>query len=774
MNSNGKKGIGNGFRGADPSTENFGTVSAFCIVGETRNHKENTMERYIEPNDYWKTGKALTFFANFIRHHNKSVENNDTFDAVAELLPPAELKQLVEETFPPKTIARMRNSSFRRDRLDFEDEPCEIIREIWCAEYARPRLRKMLQKVIDRYLEEHPLDKCADEPFAKRCAELQKTLSLSDFEMDVLLTLAFVHIDILTIADGHSRRSDEQDKAVFAAKCLNCDPAEVLAALDEKEKLRRYNCIDDDFDFNCSLMGFLNGARKEPLSSSYFSLCRDEVLPWDFYGSLAEKHGGILKRIIRSAKGESPVNILLYGEPGTGKTSFARTLAAELDRKCYSIAQNTNERGGRAASSPEFRFGALQICNAQVDPARSLIVVDEADEMLRGNGGVFAFFLGGGSAPSGDKGLLNSVLDTVTTPTIWITNTPAGALDESSRRRFDYSIRFDPLNAEQRLAIWRNNVEKLKLSRLVDEGMMRKFADRYQVSAGGITLALQNVAKLAPSPGEVGELVETLMKPHCELLCIPDADDAMRPAADYSLDGLNIKGSLPLDRIVEAVRRYRQEPAGGIDRPRMNILLSGAPGTGKTEFVKYLGAQLGAKVVVKMGSDLLDMYVGGTEKRIRQAFAQADAEKAILFLDEIDGLVQSRERAQRSWEVTQVNELLHQMENFRGVMIGATNFSANLDAAILRRFTFKIEFDCLDNAGKILFFERMFGTRLTASEAAKLAEIPRLTPGDFRTVRQSFFYLGADVTNAERLAALEHESTAKNANRFAGKGKVGF
>ena len=733
------------------------------------------MKRYVEQNDYWKTGKALTFFANFIRHHNKSVENNDTFSVVAELVTSSELRRMVEQTFPAKIIARMQNAP-RCDRLDFDDESREIIREIWCAEYARLKLRKMLQEVIDSYLEQHPLDKCADEPFAKRCAELQKTLSLSDFEMDVLLTFVFANSGPLHIADGHSRRSDEQDKAVFAAKCLGCDISEVLAALDEKEKLRRYNCIDDDFDFNSSLMGFLNGARKEPLSNSYFTLCRDEVLPWEFYGNLVEKHGGILKRIIQSANGETPVNILLYGAPGTGKTSFARTLAEELGRKCYSIAQNTNERGGRAASSPESRFGALQVCNAQVDPAHSLIVVDEADEMLRGNcgGGIFGLFFGGGSAPAGDKGLLNSVLDTVTTPTIWITNTPAGALDESSRRRFDYSIRFDQLNSEQRLSIWRNNVEKMKLAHLVSEPMMRKFADRYQVSAGGITLTLQNIAKLAPAPAEVEELVETLMKPHCELLGVPDADDSMRPAADYSLEGLNIRGSLPLDRIVETVRRFRKDDKTGIDRPRMNILLSGAPGTGKTEFVKYLGAQLGAKVVVKMGSDLLNMYVGGTEKLIRQAFAQAEAEKAILFLDEIDGLVQSRERSHHSWEVTQVNELLHQMENFRGVMIGATNFSANLDAAILRRFTFKIEFDYLDDAGKILFFERMFDTKLTATEAAHLAGIPRLAPGDYRTVRQSLFYLDKDVTNMERLEALEHESEVKNSNRFADKGKVGF
>ena len=129
--------------------------------------------------------------------------------------------------------------------------------------------------------------------------------------------------------------------------------------------------------------------------------------------------------------------------------------------------------------------------------------------------------------------------------------------------------------------------------------------------------------------------------------------------------------------------------------------------------------------------------------------------------------------AQRSWEVTQVNELLHRMENFSGVMIGATNFTDTLDPAVVRRFTFKLEFRCLDEAGKMLFFERMFKAKLTSQEASRLAGIPDLTPGDFRTVRQGLHYLGPDVTNDACLAALKHESRAKGNNRYSTK-KIGF
>ena len=173
-----------------------------------------------------------------------------------------------------------------------------------------------------------------------------------------------------------------------------------------------------------------------------------------------------------------------------------------------------------------------------------------------------------------------------------------------------------------------------------------------------------------------------------------------------------------------------------------------------------------------MGSDLLSRWVGGTESNIRQAFAEAEADNAVLFLDEIDGLVQDRSGAQHGWEVSQVNELLHRMENFKGVMVGATNFMDNLDAAIMRRFTFKFQFDYLDEKGKRLFFERMFKTTLTDEEKAELEALCNLAPGDFRTVRQEMFYLGGEQSNHDLIAALKEECALKKDGDASSK--IGF
>jgi SpoVK/Ycf46/Vps4 family AAA+-type ATPase len=446
------------------------------------------------------------------------------------------------------------------------------------------------------------------------------------------------------------------------------------------------------------------------------------------------------------------------------------------------IAQTDDQENEKLSKT--FRLAAVQVCDSQVDQKKSIMIVDEADKMLEGGMGGYMEMLMGCTSGSGDKGEINDILDTLKTPCIWITNSRASQLDPSNRRRFDYSIRFDKLTHEQRKMIWRNVVAKYRLDGIVTDAMFESLAARYEVNAGGISLAARNLSDMLASgtaPATEAEvLLKKILEPHCKLLNIKDDTAQMRVAQDYSLEGLNIKGSMKLEQIVDAVRRFQDEQqddgSKGIDRPRMNLLLSGPLGTGKTEFVKYLGSTLGTRVVTRMGSDLLDKYVGGTEQNIKQAFEEASREKAILFLDEIDGMIQSRERAQRSWEVTQVNELLHQMENFDGIMIGATNFVTNLDPATLRRFTFKLEFDCLQNAGKMHFFKQFFAQmnmgELSAAETQRLHRIASLTPGDFRTVRQSLYYLAAAVTIDQILEGLERESLAKR--QGLPQGSIGF
>ena len=645
------------------------------------------------------------------------------------------------------------------------DDPEDTIQELWNNKEHREKCRKLLIGIVDGFIAART--KAAEGDVLKgRFEELRRFFKFTDLEMDAI-KYAFIRSSTAFESDPYRGRRSNNDlkneRLNFFAMCIDHSVAEVRELRNNESRLRKYDFLDDDLDIRGSIQEFLNGEDDKPLQGRFYRKAKaDDVLPWDFYGKALQRHGTLLKRLISSKKGGKGVNILLYGEPGTGKTSFAMTLAKELGLDVYEIMHG--EEDGRNTSL-NARLIGVQVCNEQIPAGKGMMVVDEADQILRtgGGGGLFGFFFCNGD--SSEKGQVNSMLDSIRCPTVWISNASADSMADSVRRRFDYSIYFKKLTHAMRVNIWRNNIKKLKLGRLIPPSDIDALAAKYATSAGGITMVLKNLKEMAPKRDEVPDLLERLMEPHCELMGTETSDDLMLPAKDYSLEGLNLKGDVELGRITDAVRNFFAGVDEGksveVDRPRMNLLLWGPPGTGKTEFVKYLAKAVNRKVVVKMGSDLLSMWVGGTEKNIRRAFEEAEEDNAILFLDEIDGIVQDRSGAQRSWEVTQVNELLHRMENFKGVMVGATNFMDNLDAAIMRRFTFKLQFDYLDAEGKKLFFERMFKTRLSDVDAMRLAGIPNLAPGDFRTVRQSLFYLGGAVSNEMRLNELEKESSLK-------------
>ncbi len=109
-------------------------------------------------------------------------------------------------------------------------------------------------------------------------------------------------------------------------------------------------------------------------------------------------------------------------------------------------------------------------------------------------------------------------------------------------------------------------------------------------------------------------------------------------------------------------------------------------GRERPPFGQWLADRLEIPLCMKRASVLLSMYVGGTEQNLTKAFQEAERDGALLFIDALVSFLQDRRHAQRSWEVTGVNEMLTQVENFYGVFIASTNSIEGLDQASLRRF----------------------------------------------------------------------------------------
>lgn len=716
---------------------------------KSRQRKERNLQ--LDFNERYFYTSCYRFLCHFLQSYRGHIEDGEFFVPVTNRIPEDEFRVLfVFCTTPAQRQAIL--GLDKGEKIDLSDEyPHDLLRKLWehpcCNAKVRAWLREWLEAQI--LLLNASLNRQPD-PEAARFEELQKLFKLTDEEKALLLlqrlTCSFWKCD-----EFCGRMSYGKFNRIACA--LGITEAQLQQITSEQSRLRKLDCLDKDLDFNKDLLAFLSGADTTPLEENYYSAWKGEVLPWEFFGDLAEKDGEILKSLLNDKNRKDSLHILLYGTPGTGKTSFAAALAAQTGRTAYFISQRKR-----------MRLSSLQVCALQHDDAGALIVIDEADEIIS----CYTTSLFGTVLDNDKKSSLNDVLDNIKVPCVWIANCRRSSLDESNRRRFDYSIEFKPFTKEQRARIWRNAAQLHQIPLTEDE--IRTLAAKYPVSAGGVELALRNFCALAGKDSQ--EKITKILQPHCQLLgasVIRSSDTA----ADYQLEGLNLKNGPALPEIVEAVRNFIQGEKRDFDCPRMNLLLSGPPGTGKTEFVKYLGQTLDIPVVTRMGSSILSKWVGGTEQQIHEAFEEAGQNHAILFFDEIDGLLQSRSRAQHSWEVSQVNELLQNMESFDGVMIGATNFVCNLDPAVLRRFTYKLEFDYLTDDGKLLFFQRFFRTKLTPREQKRLLDIPNLTPGDFRTVRQSLFYLGPKADNARRLAALEHECAAKNPGT-ATTTKIGF
>ena len=133
--------------------------------------------------------------------------------------------------------------------------------------------------------------------------------------------------------------------------------------------------------------------------------------------------------------------------------------------------------------------------------------------------------------------------------------------------------------------------------------------------------------------------------------------------------------------------------------------------------------------------------------------------------DEVDSFLQDLSKATRSWEVSQVNELLTCMESFQGVFLATTNRLEHLDSASLRRFDMKLAFDYLDAAQKMDLLGR-WCRKLDLDPPLPehqnmLQNIPCATPGDFAAIARRHRF--SPFSNAEEIIqALQEDCQGKN------------
>ncbi|MET0209515.1 MAG: ATP-binding protein, partial [Burkholderiaceae bacterium] len=428
---------------------------------------------------------------------------------------------------------------------------------------------------------------------------------------------------------------------------------------------------------------------------------------------------------------EPGVNVLLYGPPGTGKTELAKVVAQAAGLQLYEV--ESADRDGHSLSGRD-RYRSLQMSQVFLKGSPQVaLLFDEVADVFPPLSGDAAQLMArmessdSGTAHSvGGKAWVNQILETNIVPVVWVTNR-IEQIDPAFRRRFQYHLELNSPPPGAREAIVRRALAGVD----AEPEFVAKLAGRAGLTPAQIRTAVR-FAKLADAAADRAQvLIERQLANADKALGVKPRDAKPRPVVThYDLELVNVESRFPVPRIVDALAR----------RGCGTVCLYGPPGTGKTALAEHIAAALGKPLVIKRASDLMSKYVGETEQNMARMFDEAEREGAVLLLDEADSFLRNRQRAERTYEVTEVNEMLQGMERFGGVFVCTTNLFDELDEAALRRFSFKIRFKPLEPAQR----ERMFVAEALAGDAAALTDEQRkrlavldvLTPGDFAAVQR--------------------------------------
>jgi hypothetical protein len=336
--------------------------------------------------------------------------------------------------------------------------------------------------------------------------------------------------------------------------------------------------------------------------------------------------------------------------------------------------------------------------------------------------------------------LADALLPSLALPiTVFVEVHDRGTLDGLPPRRVFTTVDTPAMTYTERVAQW---TSALGAQGGLPDGVIAEVARRFRY-AGETINQIGEALKMSPEP-----ITHRAITAACRSAAraeLGDLAQRVNPRFDKATElFLPQRHWEHFNEVLQAMRsltevHYRWGTARVWNEGGIAVLFSGPPGTGKTMAAEILASELDLPMYRVDLSQVVNKYIGETEKNLKRIFDAADVSDTLLLFDEADSIFGKRVEARDAhdrYANLEISYLLERMERFKGLAVLATNRKKDLDDAFLRRLRYVIDFPLPGPEQRRRIWERSIpaGVDASALDLELLASRFPMSGGHIRSV----------------------------------------